>query len=209
MQYKIKVLSFINFIIICSLLVFVPQKTNAQKVKIDGVAVVVGKNIVLDSDIDKFILEIEQKNEGKVNISKCEMLEQLMLQKLIAHHAVVDSVSVSDAEVNTAVANNIRYFAQQYGSTEKMVAAYGFNDVEDLKKELYKIQKENKLVEKEQAKITEKIDVTPEEVRLYYNGLKDKNELPEFPAEIEIAQIVVKAIPTKEENDRIVAKLKK
>ena len=55
------------------------------------------------------------------------------------------------------------------------------------------------LSRKEQQKITEKVDVTPEEVRLYYNGLKEKNELPEFPAEIEIAQIVINAEPSEGE----------
>ena len=69
------------------------------------------------------------------------------------------------------------------------------------------MQKENLLIEKEQQKITEKIDVTPEEVRLYYNGLKEKGELPQFPAEIELAQIVMRAVPTKEETDRVIAKL--
>jgi peptidyl-prolyl cis-trans isomerase SurA len=69
------------------------------------------------------------------------------------------------------------------------------------------VQKENILIEKEQQQITEKIDVTPEEVRLYYNGLKKDGQLPEFPAEIELAQIVLNAAPTKEENDRIVTKL--
>jgi peptidyl-prolyl cis-trans isomerase SurA len=88
-----------------------------------------------------------------------------------------------------------------------VIKAYGFNDLDDLKNELYSVQKENVLIEKEQQKITEKIDVTPEEVRLYYNGLKEKNELPEFPAEIELAQIVLNASATKEEEDRIIAKL--
>ena len=207
MPYKMKALKFISFIVVVAFLGFNSQNIQAQKVKIDGVSVVVGKNIVLDSDIEKFKLELLQSSEGKIKISDCEMLEQLMLQKLIAHHAIVDSIVVSDDEINAGVENNIRYFAQQYGDREKVVAAYGFNDIEDLKKELYKIEKENKLIQREQAKITEKIDVTPEEVRLYFNGLKEKNELPEFPAEIELAQIVVYAEPTQEENDRIFAKL--
>jgi peptidyl-prolyl cis-trans isomerase SurA len=78
-----------------------------------------------------------------------------------------------------------------------------------LKSELYNVQKENILVEKEQLKITEKVDVTPEEVRLYFNGLKEKGELPEFTAEIELAQIVLNALPTLEENERVVAELTK
>ena len=88
-----------------------------------------------------------------------------------------------------------------------MIKAYGFNDLEDLKKELTVVQTENVLIEKEQQKVTEKVDVTPEEVRLYYVGLKDKDELPQFPAEIELAQIVIKAVPTNEEIERVIAKL--
>lgn len=205
MQFKIKAFKFISFLFVLFGLVI---NTNAQKVKIDGVGVVVGKNIVLDSDIEKFKLELENSSEGKIKISDCEMLEQLMLQKLLAHHAVIDSIVVSDDIVNAQVNRNIQFFGQEYGSVEKVVEAYGFNDLEDLKKELFKIEKENSLIQREQQSITENIDVTPEEVRIYYNGLKEKGELPEFPAEIQLAQLVINAEPTKEENDRIIAKLK-
>lgn len=204
MQFKIKAFKFISLTLLTFAFAITAQ---AQKVKIDGVGVVVGKNIVLDSDIEKFKLELENSSEGKVKISDCEMLEQLMLQKLLAHHAVIDSIVVSDDVVNAQVERNIQYFGQEYGSIEKVVEAYGFNDLEDLKKELFKIEKENSLIQREQQSITENIDVTPEEVRIYYNGLKDKGELPEFPAEIQLAQLVINAEPTKEENDRIVAKL--
>jgi peptidyl-prolyl cis-trans isomerase SurA len=135
------------------------------------------------------------------------MLEQLMLQKLLAHHAVVDSIVVSDAEVNSQVERNIQFFSQEYGSVEKVVEAYGFNDIEDLKTELFGIEKENSLIQKEQGQITENIDVTPEEIRIYFNGLKEKGELPEFPAEIQIAQLVLNAEASPEEINRILKKL--
>jgi peptidyl-prolyl cis-trans isomerase SurA len=130
-----------------------------------------------------------------------------MLQKLLAHHAVVDSIVVSDAEVNSQVERNIQFFSQEYGSVEKVVEAYGFNDIEDLKTELFGIEKENSLIQKEQGQITENIDVTPEEIRIYFNGLKEKGELPEFPAEIQIAQLVLNAEASPEEIDRILKKL--
>ena len=135
------------------------------------------------------------------------MLEELMQQKLMSHHAVIDSITVADEEISSRVDRSIQYFTQQYGSIEKVIKAYGFNDLDDLKKELNSVQKENILIEKEQQNITEKIDVTPEEVRLYYNGLKEKEELPQFPAEIELAQIVIKAIPAPEETERVINKL--
>ena len=204
MRFKIKVIKFISSLL---LVVFFIQNTTAQKVKIDAVGVVVGKNIVLDSDIEKFKLELENNSEGKIKISDCEMLEQLMLQKLLAHHAVVDSIVVSDAEVNSQVERNIQFFSQEYGSVEKVVEAYGFNDIEDLKTELFGIEKENSLIQKEQRQITENIDVTPEEIRIYFNGLKEKGELPEFPAEIQIAQLVLNAEASPEEIERILNKL--
>lgn len=207
MQFRTKILKSINnpvFIFIMALFTITAQ---AQMNKIDGVDVVVGKNVVLSSDIAKFKLDIEQRSEGKIKISDCEMLEQLMLQKLLSHHAVIDSVLVTEVEVNSAVDRNLAYFTQEFGSIENVVKQYGFNDLNDLRTELFTIERENALVGKEQQKINEGVDVTPEEVRIYFNGLKDKNELPEFQAEIEMAQIVLYAEPTQEENDRIIKKL--
>jgi peptidyl-prolyl cis-trans isomerase SurA len=207
MQQKITILKYTKLTVLTVFFGLMSISTFAQKIKIDGVAVVIGKNIVLDSDIEKFKQEVDARSEGKITISDCEMLEKLMQQKLLAHHAIVDSVTVSEAEISGRVDRSVEYFTQQYGSLDKVIKAYGFNDLDDLKKELYTVQKENVLIEKEQQNITEKIDVTPEEVRLYFNGLKKNEELPEFPAEIELAQIVLNAAPTKEENDRIVTKL--
>ncbi len=206
MQFKTKTLK--NTSIAFTLFLAGLTALNAQQTKIDGVAVVVGKNIVLDSDIDKFKQEVETRSEGKIKISDCEMLEELMQQKLLAHHAVIDSVTVSQSEIEGNVNRSLAYFKQEYGGEEKVVKAYGFNDVEDLKKELARVQKENLLIEKEQQKITESIDVTPEEVRLYFKGLEEKGELPEIPAEVELQQLILKAEPTQEEIDRVINKLK-
>ena len=207
MPQKTIISKYTKLLLIAVIFAATTLQLNAQKIKIDGVAVVIGKNIVLDSDIAKFKQEIELRSEGKIKITDCEMLEELMQQKLLSHHAVIDSITVLDVEVNDKVDRSIQFFTQEYGTIEKVVAAYGFNDLDDLKSELYNVQKENILVEKEQLKITEKVDVTPEEVRLYFNGLKEKGELPEFTAEIELAQIVLNSEPTLEENNRVVAEL--
>lgn len=188
---------------------FILTGINAQeRVKVDGVAVVIGDNIVLDSDLKKFKQELEQRMEGKpVDITDCEILEEIMLQKLIAHHAVIDSVEISEAEINEEVERNISYFTQQLGSMEKVVAMYGFNDEEDLRKELFGIQREQILIRKESASITENIDVTPDEVRTYFKNLEVDNNLPEFSAEVELAQIVKILKPSEKEIERVLAKL--
>ncbi len=204
---QLETINLKNIKILLFLLVAGLFTLQAQRTKIDGVAVVVGENIVLDSDIDKFKKEIELRSEGKVSITNCEMLEELMEQKLLAHHAIIDSVVVSQAEVDDRVNRSVQFFTQEFGSEEKVVEAYGFDSLVDLKDELGRVQKENLLREKEESKITEKVDVTPEEVRLYFKGLEEKNELPEFPAEVQLAQLVLYAEPTEEENNRVISKL--
>ena len=116
---------------------------------------------------------------------------------------------MSDVEVNSLVERNLQFFAQQYNTTDLVEVAnkYGFDNIESLRKELFGIEKENALIQREQAKITENIDVTPEEVRIYYNGLKDKGELPEFPAEIQLGQLTINALPTEQERQRVITKL--
>jgi peptidyl-prolyl cis-trans isomerase SurA len=183
------------------------KASNSERIKVDGVAVVIGKNIVLDSDIEKFKKELMQRIEGKLDITDCEILEEIMTQKLLAHHAVIDSIEVSEAEVNSEVERNIAYFGQQLGSVEAVVDYYGFTDEEDLRKELYTIQNEQILIQRERASITEKIDVTPEEVRTYFKNLEKEDNLPEFSAEIELAQIVQTLKPTEEETNRVIDKL--
>ena len=154
MQQKTTTLKSIKLCLFTIFLSMMVIPLQAQKVKIDGVAVVIGKNIVLESDIDKFKQEVEIRSEGKITIKDCEMLEELMQQKLLSHHAVVDSITVSDAEISSRVDNSVQYFTQQFGSLDKVIKAYGFNDIDDLRKELYSVQKDNLLIEREQQKIT-------------------------------------------------------
>lgn len=178
-----------------------------KRVKLDGVAAVIGKNIVLDSEVEAFKKQLEQQSEGKVEISNCEMLEQIMDRKLLAHHAVIDSVVVSDAEVNTRVERKIAYFMQQLGSEERTYQYYGFDNMSEMRNEFVQVEKEAVLIEKMQQKLTEKVDVTPEDVRSYYNSLEEKDNLPDFGAEVELAQIVLYAYPSQDEVDRIVNQL--
>ncbi len=212
MQQKTNSLKYIKMIKQIALFVLLvavaPKHIQAQsKIKIDGVTVVVGKNVVLDSDIEKFKEEVLTKSEGKIQLSDCEMLEEIMIQKLLAHHAVVDSIVVADEEVTAAVNRNMNYFKQQLGSIDKAVELYGFNDEADLRKELKKIERDNLLINREKQAITSAVTLTPEEVRVYYKSLEDKGNLPEFGTEIELAQIVMHIEPSQAEIDATIEKL--
>lgn len=197
-----------NKVIFFSILMLCLQANAQTKLKIDGVATVIGKNIVLDSEIDAFKQEMIQQSEGKMEVSDCEMLEQIMNRKLLAHHAVIDSIVINEAEIDEQVQRKAEYFAQQLGSQEKMLELYGFETVKDLKDELYRVEKEGLLISKMQQQLTSEITITPEETKRYYNSLKDENNLPEIGAEIELAQIVLNAVPSEEETNRVINRLK-
>lgn len=184
------------------------QLTAQEKVKIDGVATVVGDNIVLDSEIDAFKQELIQQSGGQIEISDCEMLEQIMNRKLLAHHAVIDSIVVNEGEIQQQVQRKTDYFTQQMGSPEKMLELYGFDNMKELRDELYRVEKEGLLIQKMQQSLTADIDITPEEVKRYYNSLEAEGNLPEIGAEIELAQIVLNVEPTPEAIDKTIDRLK-
>lgn len=184
------------------------QMEAQEKLKIDGVATVVGDNIVLDSEIDAFKQELIQQSGGQIEITDCEMLEQIMNRKLLAHHAVIDSVMVNEGEIQQQVQRKTDYFTQQLGSPEKMLELYGFENMKDLKDELYRVEKEGLLIEKMQQQLTSDIDITPEEVKRYFNSLEAEGNLPEIGAEIELSQIVLNIEPSKEEVQKTIDRLK-
>ena len=191
------------------LIIFLGFQVNAQeKIKVDGVNAVIGKNIVLDSEIKSFKEELIQQSGGSLEISNCEMLEQIMHRKLLAHHAVIDSVFVGDAEIESNVQRKLAYFSQQLGSPEKMLELYGFDTMKDLKDELYRVERESMLIEKMQQTLTIDVDITPEEVKRYFLSLEAEDNLPEIGTEIEIAQIVILAKPTLEDTKKALTKLK-
>lgn len=207
MQIKKDNMKFINKIILFIAVIASLQSIAQKRTKIDGVAAVVGKNIVLYSEVKAAKLQLDQENEGKSKITECAIIEKIINDKLLAHHAVIDSVEVDEASVNGEVDRKIQYFTKQLGSKEKLVAFFGFDNIGEVKKELYNVEKEGQLIKRMQYKLTEGTDVTPEEVISYFNSLKKENSIPEFGTEIELAQIVLEAKSSVKEEEAIITKL--
>jgi len=178
-----------------------------QRIKIDGVAAVVGDKIILDSDITKYKQEIKSRAKTNKTFNDCDVMEDIMTQKLLGHHAVIDSIVVSDSEVSSGVERTLAHFKSQMGDMNKVVALYGFDDLQDLTDELSRIEKENLLIKRERESIVKDVVVTPEEVRFFYNDLKTQGDLPSFGIEVELSQITIKAKPTEQAVKSVVEKL--
>lgn len=177
-----------------------------KKQKVDGVAAVVGNYIVLDSDIDLMYLELKTQNIDTQNITRCELLGKQLEDKLYAHQAIQDSIVVTDEEVNTFMDSQMDAMVEQMGSKEKLFAYYKKKDEQDFRSYFFEIIKMNKLTSQMQRKIVDDITVTPDEVKQFFNGIP-KEEIPTIGAEIELSQIVIKPVVSKEDKQKVIDKL--
>ena len=206
-QYKQKNLKFFlnSFKIIFVLFLSIQSLYSQENLrfKLDGVASVVGDYVILDSDIDKTFSEMESQGISTKNVTRCELLGKLMEDKLYAHHAIQDSLEVSDTEIYSYVDQSIEYFTEQLGSLEKVLEFYNKKDELSFRDELYELNKIQKLSQLMQSKIVDDVEVTPEEVKLFYESIPVV-DLPFFGTELEISQIVIEPNVSEEEKNRVV-----
>jgi peptidyl-prolyl cis-trans isomerase SurA len=186
--------------------VAVKKVQSNQRQKIDGIVATIGDYIVLDSDIDKSYLEISSQGGSIKDITRCQMLGKLMEDKLYAHHAIQDSIKVTDAEVNGMMEERLSYMVGQVGSMEKVVEYYKKDSEEEFKTYFFDVLKENKLTSEMQKKIVDEIEITPEEVRDFFKKIPT-SDLPVFGAEMEVAQIVVTPKVSAAEKQKVIDKL--
>jgi peptidyl-prolyl cis-trans isomerase SurA len=185
---------------------FTTYAQSSRRVKIDGVTAVVGDYVILDSDIEKLKVDIENQGAAAGEISDCQLLGKLMEDRLYAHQAVQDSLLVSDTEVNATSDRQIQQLASQIGSVEKVLEFYNQPDLQSFKDELYDINKLRMLAEKMKIEIVGDVEVTPEEVRQFFYEIPITKR-PVFGAELEIAQIVKQPKPSEEEKRRVIQRL--
>lgn len=185
---------------------FTTYAQSTRRVKIDGVTAVVGDYVILDSDIEKLKVDIENQGAAAGEISDCQLLGKLMEDRLYAHQAVQDSLLVSDTEVNATSDRQIQQLASQIGSVEKVLEFYNQPDLQSFKDELYDINKLRMLAEKMKMEIVGDVEVTPEEVRQFFYDIPITKR-PVFGAELEIAQIVKQPKPSEEEKRRVIQRL--
>ena len=200
---------FINFFILFSLSTFglIAQNNTSNRIKVDGVSAVIGDYVILDSDIDKTLVEMKSQGISTKGITRCQLLGKLMEDKLYAHHAIQDSIEISVEEIYSTVDQIIDNFTQQLGSIEEVLKFYNKEDESTFRQEIFEINKIQKLSSMMQAKIVEDVEVTPEEVRIFFESIP-KNELPTFGTELEISQIVIEPEVSEDEKERIVNQLK-
>ena len=162
---------------------------NRQPQVVDKVVAVVGKNIILQSDIESQYMQYRLNGStGSAQAMRCQILEELLLQKLMLNQAEMDSITVTDDKVEASMNQKLRYFISRMGSQEKL-EAYFNKTIAEIKDELRQAEKDRMLQEQVQAGIMEKVVVTPKEVKSFFQTIPD-DSIPMVETQYEIAQIV-------------------
>ena len=199
MQLKKAHLLYINFFVLLSVL------ASAQPQTVDGVAAIVGGDVILKSDIDEQYDVFNRQNFGKP-VSYCEVFEELLFQKLLIHHAAIDSISIGEEEVEAHMDRRIQQLIMQMGDQKKLEDFYEKSVVE-IKEDMRTLIKEQLTAQRMQMTVVEGIEVTPSEVREYYENLP-ADSIPLISAEVELSQIVKFPELSDEAEQEVIAKLK-
>ena len=180
--------------------------TQAQGI-IDKIVGIVGNEIIMMSDIEnQYIQMASQQMDVNAN-TRCEILEDMMFQKLLYVQAQKDSLSVTPKEVETELDRRLSVFINQIGSEQKLEEYFG-KTIKSIKDDLRSTIEEQMLAQKVQQKIIGDTKVTPSEVKKFYESLP-ADSIPTIEAYYELSEIVIKPEVSKEDKEKVIAELNK
>lgn len=172
----------------------------------DKIIAVVGDKIILKSDVDNQILDMQRQGIEVPANAKCLSLEQAMGVKALVLQAEKDSLPVSDEEISADIDNQIRGFINMYGSKEKLEEIAG-RTIYQLKEDFKEGFRDRKMAGAMRNKIVENVRITPNEVKAYFERIP-KDSLPFYESELEIGQIVVYPKASRDAEEYCIEQLK-
>lgn len=165
------------------------NNVNGQARIIDEVIAVLGDKKILYSDVEKGVMQLKEAGEPVNSGTRCFILEQLLIQKLLINQAEVDSLEVTDSQVESELDRRLQYYINFYGTQERLEAEFNKTIIE-IKEDTRDEIREGLLANEMRGKITDGLTVTPSEVRSYFRSIP-QDSLPYIDAEVEYNQIFI------------------
>ncbi len=153
---------------------------------VDRVVAVVGNKPILESSIESQYLQAKARN---LNTTKCNIYEEMLYQKLLVAQADIDSITVSDKEVEEEIQDRLEQFINQMGGIDKMEENFN-KPIGEIKADLRDVTEDQLLAARERNEIVKDVKVSPSEVQNFYKKL-NKDSLPLIDLQIEMCQIAI------------------
>lgn len=148
--------------------------------------------IILNSELEGAFQNYLANGGTNSEEAKCQMFSQMVINKLLVAKAEIDSVIITDLEVDNNTDQRMNMIMQQSGnSPEQLETVYG-KPLEQIKMDLREQIREQMLGSEMQRKITKDLSITPAEVKRFFSRIPT-DSLPFYSADVEVGQIVRKA----------------
>jgi len=177
--------------IILSILIFLSLNTYAQNdtIVIDQIVARIGDEIILQSDVESTYQQWLSMGNYASRDAKCFIFEDLLIQSLLLNQAKLDSITVSDAELDMQIDARINMFLSQFGTVQEM-ENYLNKTIFEIKEEMKRTLEKQLIADQERNLIISDITVTPSDVAVYYSGIPT-DSLPLVDVTYEIRQIAI------------------
>jgi peptidyl-prolyl cis-trans isomerase SurA len=177
--------------------------TNAQDgIVIDGVVAVVGQKMIMKSDVESQLMQMKAQNIKIGDNTRCEIFESILFQTLLLNQSEIDSIEVSETQVEGELERRLSLFEDQMGGRTQLEDYYG-KPYSEIKNHFRDVVRDQMKTQRMQGEITQNVKVTPEQVNDFFNKIP-KDSLPLIESQIEIAQIVIYPIIKKSQTDKII-----
>ena len=173
---------------------------------IDEVIWVVGDEAILRSEVEEERLRAQYEGQQIAGDPYCVIPEQLAVQKLFLHQAVLDSVEANESSVSHQVDMRLNYYINQIGSKEKL-EEYFRKPTTEIREEMMTTVRNQMIIQQMQAKLTENIKPTPADIRRYYSSLP-LDSIPMMPAQVEVQILSFEPPVPVEETERVKQRLR-
>jgi peptidyl-prolyl cis-trans isomerase SurA len=156
---------------------------------LDRVVAIVGDFKILQSDIENLYLQYQAENATTPGDMKCMILEDFLAQNLLLNQAKIDSIEVSESQVEMQLDSRLDFFISQIGSQERL-EQYFNKTILEIKEDFRDLIRDQLITQEMRNTITADVTITPSEVRQFFNKIPD-DSIPFINARIEISQIVL------------------
>ena len=188
-----------------SLLIFFPiiisELRGQPGVVVDEIIGRVDDYIVLRSELESTYLDILSRGERISGNTKCAVLKDLITTKLLVAKAEIDSVLVDDSQVDQELNSRMALIINQIGSEEEIERYYN-KTIAEFKRELFDDIKEQLVARKMRQEVLNEIEVSPEEVKEFYDGIP-RDSLPYFSTQVKVSQIVKSPEVGREQKEKV------
>ncbi|MFA7493820.1 MAG: peptidylprolyl isomerase [Proteiniphilum sp.] len=200
MNYSVKILLFLMA------LLFAPGLMIGQNNIVDEIVWVVGDEAILKSEVEEYRKEILMQNQRIEGDPYCFIPEQLAIRKLFLDQAKLDSITVQESQVSRSLEYMINEYIASVGSAERLEEYWG-KSLATIREDMRTQLREQQLIEGVQQKHFGNVQLTPSEIRKYYNTLP-QDSLPFIPTTLEVQIVTVEPKIPLEEIDKVKAQLR-